>query len=66
MTQDEVISSVKHGVDLLSLSVTVATLASWLPNMAALLTVIWTAIRILETATVRGLFGRAPLSGKHD
>jgi hypothetical protein len=34
------------------------TLFQMLPNIAALLTIIWTAIRIAETDTVRGWFGK--------
>jgi hypothetical protein len=30
------------------------TLMSWLPSIAALFTIIWTAIRIYETKTVQG------------
>lgn len=41
--------------DVLSLGTVIATLAAWLPPVAALLTVIWTAIRIYETATVQRL-----------
>ena len=48
----------KHMGDLVSVSVTLATIADWLPKAAALLTVIWTAIRIWETRTVQRLVGR--------
>jgi hypothetical protein len=30
------------------------TLMSWLPAIAALFTIIWTAIRIYETKTIQG------------
>lgn len=36
-----------------SIGVVVATLAGWLPALAALMTVVWTAIRIWETDTVQ-------------
>jgi hypothetical protein len=49
---------VKHAMDLVSVLTVVGTLASWLPEIAALFTIIWTAIRIIETKTVRGWFGR--------
>jgi len=42
----------KHAVDALSLSVVIGTLADVLPAVAALFTIIWTVIRILETRTV--------------
>jgi chromate transport protein ChrA len=55
-----------HGIDMarpfgdaVSLGVVVATIAEWLPSVAALLTVVWTAIRIYETKTVQRLIGRA-------
>jgi hypothetical protein len=38
-----------------SLRAVVATLAGWLPAIAALFTIIWTGIRILETETVKKL-----------
>ena len=55
---------VKYAVDVAAVSVTGAALMEWLPPLAAALTVIWTAIRIYETKTVRHLcrrirYGRA-------
>lgn len=47
--------------DIVSAGIVVGALASWLPPIAALLTIVWTAIRIFETRTVqRLLFGRDP------
>lgn len=40
-------------MDTLSVTTVVATLAGWLPSMAALVTIIWTGIRIYETNTVQ-------------
>jgi len=34
----------------------IGTLAEFLPPLAALFTIIWTAIRIYETKTIQGLF----------
>lgn len=51
----------KHLLDALSIAALLGTLVSWLPAIAALLTIVWTAIRIAETATVRGWFGREKL-----
>ena len=48
----------KHMGDLVSVSVTLATIADWLPEAAAFLTLVWTAIRIWETRTVQRLVGR--------
>lgn len=41
---------VKHLVDLSSMATLAATFAGWLPNIAALLTIIWTAMRIIESS----------------
>ena len=46
--------STKHVIDGLSIVTVVGTLADVLPAIAALFTVIWTAIRIYETETVKG------------
>lgn len=54
----DMIESVKHGADVLSVGVVLATLAQWLPSVAALFTLIWTLIRIWETKTVQRLLGR--------
>lgn len=48
----------RFAVDIVSAGVVLATLASWLPPMAALMTVVWTAIRIWETKTVQSLVAR--------
>lgn len=34
------------------------TIMSWLPNVAALFTIVWTGLRIYETRTVQRLLGR--------
>ena len=43
----------KHAVDALSVITVVGTLMETLPAIAALFTIIWTAIRIWETKTVQ-------------
>ncbi len=48
----------KHLGDALSIGTLVASLATWLPPVAALFTIIWTAIRIVETRTVQGFLRR--------
>ena len=55
MTFDNLSDDAKHLGDLASLSVVLATIAQWLPSVAALLTVVWTMIRIWETPTVQRL-----------
>jgi len=52
--------STKTLVDGLSVVTVVGTIGELLPPMAALFTLIWTAIRIYETQTVQGLLGRKP------
>jgi hypothetical protein len=44
----------KHLLDGVSVATVMGTLMSWLPAIAALFTIIWTAIRIYETKTVQG------------
>ena len=46
----------KQIVDTVSVATTVGALAGVLPALAALLTILWTAIRIWETDTVQDLF----------
>lgn len=48
----------EHYIDASAVGVAVATFFGWLPNIAALLSVIWILIRIWETDTVKGLTGR--------
>ncbi|MBB6191207.1 hypothetical protein FHS51_001429 [Sphingobium wenxiniae] len=48
----------KHAADGLSIGVMIGTLANVLPALAALMTIIWTAIRIWETDTAKRLTGR--------
>lgn len=50
--------AIKHVGDALSVSVVVATIASWLPAIAAVMSIVWTAIRIYETSTVQKWLGR--------
>jgi len=48
----------KNVVDVLSVGTVVATLAGILPSIAAIFTIVWTAIRIFETETVQKLLGK--------
>lgn len=49
---------VKAAADMLSIATLVGSLVSLLPAIAAILTIIWTAIRIYETDTVQKLLGK--------
>jgi hypothetical protein len=49
----------KHFLDGLSLITVLGTLIDWLPAVAALLSIIWTSLRIYETKTVQGWISRA-------
>ena len=48
----------KHLGDVVSVGTVIATLAAWLPPLAALFTIVWTAIRIYETQTVQRFLKR--------
>lgn len=50
----------KTHLDIVAVGTTVGTLGDWLPPIAALFTIIWTALRIFETETVQKLVGRDP------
>ena len=51
---DNVNEHTKHLIDGVSVATVMGTLMSWLPAIAALFTIIWTAIRIYETKTIQG------------
>jgi len=48
----------KAAGDVVSISTVVATIAGLLPHVAALLTVVWSVIRIYETKTVQDWLAR--------
>ena len=52
--------STKTLIDGLSVVTVVGTIGEMLPPLAALLTLVWTAIRIYETKTVQRLLRRKP------
>jgi hypothetical protein len=52
----------KNVVDVLSIMTVVGTLVEMLPSVAAIFTIVWTAIRIWETETVQTLLGRTKLT----
>ena len=45
-------------IDFASISTVIATIAGWLPNLAAAVSIIWGLIRIYETQTVQGLISK--------
>jgi hypothetical protein len=49
----EINEHTKHVIDGASIATVLGTLANILPAMAALFTIVWTAIRIYETKTVQ-------------
>lgn len=51
---------VKHAVDGISVLTVVGTLADILPALAALFSLVWSIIRIMETKTVRQWLGKEP------
>ena len=50
--------SIKYVIDALSLVTVLGTLINMLPSIAAVFTIVWTAIRIYETKTVQGWIGK--------
>lgn len=48
----------KHLLDALSIGTMLGTLFQMLPNIAALLTIVWTLLRIYESATVQRWLGK--------
>ena len=50
--------AIKHVVDALSLVTVIGTLVDMLPSIAAIFTIVWTAIRIYETDTVQSWLGK--------
>lgn len=64
MVMNTASESTKHVVDGLSLITVVGTLADVLPAIAALFTVVWTAIRTYETDTIQGLIAKFKKGGE--
>lgn len=56
----------KLAADGIAVTTLLGSLVNMLPAFAALLTLIWTAIRIYETKTVQALLGRRPQEGSAD
>ena len=58
MSQEMATEGTKHVIDSISVLTVVGTLADVLPPIAALITIVWTSIRIWETDTVQALIKR--------
>jgi hypothetical protein len=56
--------TVKHIGDATSIGIVVGTLMEWLPAIAAIVTIIWTGIRIYETETVQKFLRKKKGHGK--
>lgn len=48
----------KHIADAISITTVVGTLTTWLPPIAALLSIVWTAMRIYEMITGKQIADR--------
>jgi hypothetical protein len=56
--KDHLNESTKHVIDGLSLVTVLGALVELLPAVAAIFTIVWTAIRIYETDTIQQLLGK--------
>ena len=54
----------KHIIDFASVLTVLGTLADMLPAIAAVFTIVWTAIRIYETKTVQRWLGKSDAVNK--
>jgi hypothetical protein len=54
----------KHIIDFASVLTVLGTLADMLPAVAAVFTIVWTAIRIYETKTVQKWMGKSDAVNK--
>lgn len=57
-TPEQMLEQAKPLGDAASITAMLATLIGWAPNAAAVLSLIWMAIRIYETKTVQGIIAR--------
>lgn len=55
---DQTPDGLKFALDALSITTLLGTLTQMLPQIAAILTIIWTALRIFETQTVQRMLGK--------
>jgi len=55
--------AVKTVVDGVAVTGGIATIAGWLPDVAALLTIIWLGLRIWESRTIQAIFKKGEEDG---
>lgn len=60
---DHLDSGFKHLMDWLSISTAFGAFMGWLPEIAAVMPIVWYGIKIYETKTVRKILGK---KGKED
>lgn len=58
MKYSEMDEATRTGLDALSVLTVVGTLIDMLPSIAAVVTIVWTSIRIYETDTIQKLLNR--------
>ena len=58
------VNDVKHIGDAISITTLLGALVDVLPNIAVILTIIWTIIRIYETDTVQNILRKKKQKGK--
>jgi len=56
----------KHIIDTASIGTIVATIAGWLPAVAALVSIVWGCIRVYETRTIQRLLGKTRKTRRSD
>ena len=56
----------KQVVDAVSVLTVVGTIGELLPPLAALFTLVWTALRIYESRTIQNLLGKQPPDDRSD
>lgn len=64
MKYDNLDETTRAGLDALSIFAVIGTLIDMLPSIAAVVTIVWTSIRIYETDTVQKLFRRNKKEGE--
>ena len=58
MPHEHLTDATKHVIDGASIATAVGTMMQLLPAIAAVFTIVWTAIRIYETKTMQKLLGK--------
>ena len=58
MAHEHLTEPTKHVIDGVSVATAIGTIMQILPAIAALFTIVWTAIRIYEAKTVQKLLGK--------